>query len=187
MPSGATARGDVIPVVFLFNPAASRMSLLRHWLGAVWLGAGDLPKALLWKRDHESVCRAVRRTQGGSAGGVYSARRAPPGASGSFLLLSILLLLTVSTEAVDRGLLASLLPSTFWAYHSHTPPPPLRPCHPVLPVGTCEPGGGGYQWWRAELDHQEEGGTAVLAQAALFIIPHHLELGLNPPQQLELV
>lgn len=68
-----------------------------------------------------------------------------------------------------------------------TPSPPPRPCHPVLPVGTCEPGGGGYQWWRAELDHQEEGGTAVLAQAALFIIPHHLELGLNPPQQLGLV
>ena len=148
MPSGATARGDVIPVVFLFNPAASRMSLLRHWLGAVWLGAGDLPKALLWKRDHESVCRAVRRTQGGSAGGVYSARRAPPGASGSFLLLSILLLLTVSTEAVDRGLLASLLPSTCWAYHSHTPP--LRCAHvtpsclwaPVSRVGVGTSGGG---------------------------------------------
>lgn len=54
-------------------------------------------------------------------------------------------------------------------------------------MGTRELDGGWVPVVGAELDRQEEDRTAVLAQAALFIIPHHLELGLNPPQQLGLV
>ena len=54
-------------------------------------------------------------------------------------------------------------------------------------MGTRELDGGWVPVVGAELDRQEEDGMAVLAQAALFIIPRHLELGLNPPQQLGLV
>lgn len=52
-------------------------------------------------------------------------------------------------------------------------------------MGTRELDGGWVPVVGAELDRQEKGGMAVLAQAALFIIPRHLELGLNPPNSLD--
>jgi len=133
----------------------------------------------------ESVCRAVRRIQGGDAGRVaeftvpgkpHQAPAAPPSSSWFFSRLRCPLRQWI--EACWP-----FLPSIFWA--SYCP----RPCRPSLlwPVGTRELDGGWVPVVGAELDRQEEGGMAVLAQAALFIIPRHLELGLNPPQQLGLV
>ena len=86
MPSGATARGDVIPVVVVFF--LTQMHLTCLFLDTGWelcdLGHVTSLRPFFGRGTMtESVYRAVQRIQGGDAGRVcrvYSAWQAPPGA-----------------------------------------------------------------------------------------------------------
>ena len=131
-------------------------------------------------------------------------RLAPPPPPG--VCLFILGIVKGSPEAVARGMLASLLPSTFWVFFLFLPYFALFLFHPIFPVapwalvsqvgvpvvkGEAVPAPWGvateWQWRdrrRRELHHQNDR-NAVLANATLFIIPRHLELGLNPPNSLD--
>lgn len=55
-----------------------------------------------------------------------------------------------SSHSVMSPVLASLLPSTFWVFSCHHPTPAHVSPSLLWPVGTHEPDGGGYQWWRAQ-------------------------------------